>query len=100
MSGPTWSSVTRALGASRPLWWIGGSALAYLGLRLLFVRLAEAEGLLTPTGAPSVGVLVLGLAVLGLRLVLLFVAPAFLVYGLLERLLGPAGHDPSPGDAP
>jgi hypothetical protein len=95
-----WSRARRALRAWRLLAWIGLSGLGYLGLRLGFARLGEADGLLTPSGVPHLGLGLLGLGVLGLRLLLLFVAPALLVYHLLEPLLARAICRPSPGEAP
>jgi len=94
MSGRAWSQAKRAFGSTKPLWWIAGPALTYAVLRGVLARAAEAGGLFTPTGTPSIGLLVLGLGVLALRLLLLFVVPAVLVYRGVEHLLRRAMRAP------
>jgi hypothetical protein len=71
--------------------------LALYGLLFwIFAVATRHGGLLTPEGAPSPGLLALGLAVLLLRLVVLFVVPPVLVYRLIVRLLGGVGPSARP----
>jgi hypothetical protein len=87
MSNRAWIAVKQALRSARPLWWIAGTALAYAGLRIVVALATGTQGLFTPSGPPSIGLLVLGLGVLGLRLALLFVVPTLLAYLVVGRLL-------------
>lgn len=58
----------------------------YLACTLLFSYASAREGLISPSGAPHFGVLVLGIAALGTRLVALFVLPFLGVYQLLGQV--------------
>jgi hypothetical protein len=60
----------------------------YAVARLAFAALTEDGGLLTPEGKPSLGVAALGVAVLVLRLAVVFGIPGLLVYRGVTRLLG------------
>jgi len=61
--------------------------LAYLGLQMLFALLSEHHGLVSPSGSLSLTVAAVGVAVLGLRLVVVFVLPGLLVYRVVAALL-------------
>jgi len=58
----------------------------YFGLYLLFVVQTAHQGLLSPSGDVSWGLLALGATVLLLRLFVLFVLPGLIVYRLLRAL--------------
>lgn len=68
-----WARSVRALA-----FWPG----AYLVGRAAFARVSEGEGLLTPEGSASLGVIALGALVLVLRILVLFVVPAMAAYRL------------------
>jgi hypothetical protein len=74
----------------RRVWAPGVLVVAYLVLRAVFDGLSERGGLVSPTGSVSLGVAIIGGIVLVLRIVVLFVLPAVIVYRaialLLERL--------------
>jgi membrane protein YdbS with pleckstrin-like domain len=58
------------------------------GVVMLCLRYLTAEsGLITPGGTPNWGVLALGLSALHLRILVLFVSPAFLTYRALLFVL-------------
>jgi hypothetical protein len=59
----------------------------YLLLRVVFDRLTEHDGLLTPGGSVKLGVVLLGAAVLVLRVVVLFGLPAWVAYRGVARVL-------------
>jgi hypothetical protein len=61
--------------------------LIYLLLRALLAATSGHGGLLTPEGQVSAGLLVLGALVLGLRLVVLTVVPALLIYRVGSSVL-------------
>ena len=61
-------------------------ALVYLVLRAIFDGQVARGGLFSPAGQVSVGVAILGGIVLVLRIVVLFVVPALLVYPLVRSL--------------
>ncbi len=63
-------------------------AAGYLVLRLVFAAVTEDDGLLTPSGTPSLGVVALGLIVLILRLVVVLVLPAVLAWRAVRLALG------------
>lgn len=58
----------------------------YLVLAEVFARATPVDGLLTPEGSVSPGLLALGVAVIGLRLVVLGVVPALVVFRLVRWL--------------
>jgi hypothetical protein len=60
---------------------------AYLVLRAVFDGQTAHGGLISPGGSVSVGVAILGGVVIALRVVVLFVLPAVVVYRLVARLL-------------
>lgn len=62
-------------------------ALAYLALVEGFVRATPHDGLLTPEGPVRGSLVALGAAVIGLRLVVLGVVPALLVFRLVRWLV-------------
>jgi hypothetical protein len=75
----------RLLNRARPL--LPGAIIlfAYLALRTAFDALTLDDGLLTPGGRPKLGVAAFGLLVLALRLVVLFVLPAWAVFRFASR---------------
>jgi hypothetical protein len=60
---------------------------AYVLLGGLFAHETRAVGLLSPSGAPNLGVVVLGLAYLVVRVVTRFAVPAIAVYVLVTWAL-------------
>ena len=60
--------------------------LAYVVLRELFIRSMAHEGLVTPHGAPRIPVLACGIALLVLRIIVLFVVPALVTHRLLATI--------------
>jgi hypothetical protein len=64
----------------------------YLLLRALFVALAAGQGLITPDASVDVPLAALGAAVLGLRLVALFVLPPLVLYRLIVALALPVAR--------
>lgn len=60
---------------------------SYLLTRLAFAALTEDGGLVTPEGKPSLGVAALGVAVLALRLSVLFGIPGLIAYRATMRVL-------------
>lgn len=70
--------------------------LAYIAVALIFEAAAERRGLVTPVDI-DLGLLLLGAAVLSLRMVAIFVLPAVVIYKLSARLLSPrASRRPGP----
>ncbi|HEY1696229.1 MAG TPA: hypothetical protein VGG39_28880 [Polyangiaceae bacterium] len=67
--------------------WIVG---AYLVVLLAFAFATRTTGLLSPSGAPNVGVLALGAVFLVLRLAAYVVAPALLAYAGLGAIVSRA----------
>ena len=67
-------------------------AVLYLVLHAVFAAQAERQGLITPSGDVRLGFVVLGLVVLALRMVVLFVLPPVVVYGVASRLLDRAAR--------
>ena len=61
----------------------------YLLLRAVFEAQTEHGGLVSPAGEVSRALALLGVVVIGLRLVVLFVLPAVAAYALVARLLDP-----------
>jgi hypothetical protein len=55
----------------------------YLVLRAVFDGLTERGGLISPAGSVSIGVALLGALVIVLRVVVLFVLPAVIVFRLV-----------------
>jgi hypothetical protein len=66
----------------------------YALLKALFFVLTSDAGLISPSGSPHLGLAALGLALVGLRIWVLFVLPAILVYRLARLLF--ARHMPPP----
>jgi hypothetical protein len=62
-------------------------AVGYLVLRAIFDGVTERGGLISPGGSVSTGVAVLGGVVIVLRLVVLFVLPAWGAYRLVRALV-------------
>ena len=60
----------------------------YLILRAVFDGLTERGGLVSPTGSVGLGVAILGVVVIALRVVVIFVLPPVVVYGVVARRLG------------
>jgi len=58
---------------------------AYWCVKAIFFLLTSHVGLITPSGSPNLGVVVCGAIVVGLRLWVLFVVPAILVFRLGRR---------------
>jgi hypothetical protein len=59
----------------------------YLVLRFVFGSISANDGLFSPGGSPRLGVMGLGVCVLLLRLVVVFVLPAFVTYRIVVALL-------------
>lgn len=59
----------------------------YLVLHLIFGSLTEHGGLITPDGSVSLGVATLGIVVLVLRIAVLFVVPAVIAHRIAAALL-------------
>ena len=59
----------------------------YLLLHMLFGSLTENGGLITPDGSVSLGVMILGVFLLGLRMAVVFVLPAHTAYRIAKMLL-------------
>lgn len=58
----------------------------YGALRTIFAQLTTVRGLLDPSGAPDLLVAGLGVLVLVLRLAVVFLLPALIVYTLVVRI--------------
>lgn len=63
----------------------------YLALRSAFAALTEDDGLLTPEGAPNLGVALLGVLVLGLRLVVVVLLPAVIAWRAARAAMSAEG---------
>jgi hypothetical protein len=61
--------------------------LVYAIVHAVFTHQATDRGLLTPSGGVDTSLVVLGLATLGLRVIVLVVVPIIAVYRLVSRLL-------------
>lgn len=85
-----WRSAARALRLPAII------AVGYLLLRALFVWLAAGQGLISPDASVDLPLLALGAAVLGLRLVILFVFLPLAIYRLTTVLALRGKADTSP----
>jgi hypothetical protein len=86
---PDWTSRAHAR-LRTPLRLVRGPAavlVVYLVLWSVFAARAGHGGLLRPSGGIDSAFALLGLAVLGMRLVVLFVLPAMVAYRVVMRLL-------------
>jgi len=64
----------------------------YVVLGAIFAARSEHRGLLTPSGHLDTGFAMLGLAVVAMRVVVLFVLPPVVAYGVAMRLLAGGGE--------
>lgn len=69
------------------LWAAMAIAVSYFAVEQLFAYETSTRGLLSPAGAPHVGVLALGATFLALRMAACFVVPALVSVALLDALL-------------
>ncbi len=67
----------------RAAWRLGIPLGIYLVLGAIFARLTELEGLVTPRGAPNLGVMAVGASYLVMRVFVLLVLPGVAVWALL-----------------
>ncbi len=77
----------------RRLWrackpWLGLAlaVLAYAILRTVFIHVADGRGMLTPANGVDRNVAILGIAMIAMRVVVLVMVPAVVVYRLVMRL--------------
>jgi hypothetical protein len=73
----------------RIVWSAGGIVVTYLAVEQLFAYETSTRGLLSPSGAPHLGVLALGAAFVALRFAVYFVVPALGVFAVIHRVRGP-----------
>ena len=96
MKRSAWPRLGSVVLALRRAWWIAVAGIAYWLLRAARMAVGSTQGLFAMTGAMRFGVLLLGLVVVVLRLVLVFVAPALVVYLGVMRLAARSARKGSP----
>jgi hypothetical protein len=75
----------------RSAWRLAAVVVLYLLVEQLFAYETRATGLVSPGGTPHYGVLLLGVAFLGLRIVVRFVVPGLVVFLAAQSLAAHLG---------
>jgi hypothetical protein len=86
MSPTIGSTVSTIFRGARPQASLFVTIAAYWFMKATFFLLTDHVGLISPSGSPNRGVIVCGAIVVGLRVWVLFVVPAILVYQLGRRV--------------